>query len=232
MSIPTTDRRASEVLYDEISKSRNSVRRDNVRALRKVCDQMEKDKVPMTVAEVVRRCVEAGPAYSTVSNKGSPLGEYVRLRIVEQGSVRATRTAKESIADTVTDPVLQAQIREKEETAKWVSRENNGLRILLKNLRPGVDIDKLLENPQAGVPTLQVVPVIAQRESDPELGGALIKLVSHLINDRNYRELKGRFTINGKIVLGTDELAAVRRATGFTDEEWNVRFQSETKSAT
>lgn len=232
MSTSTNDRRASEVLYDEISKSRNGVRRENIRALRKVCDQMEKDKVPMSVAEVVRRCDEAGPAYSTVSNKGSPLGEYVRLRIVEQASVRVTRTPKESIAETVTDPVLQAQIREKEETAKWVSRENNGLRIILKNLRPGVDIDKLLENPQPGVPLPLVVPVLAQRESDPELGGALIKLVSHLINDRNYRELKGRFTINGKIVLGADELAAVRRATGLTDEEWKIRFEWESKAST
>jgi hypothetical protein len=224
MNTQTAERRGSEALYDEISKSRNSIRRENIRLIRDVCDQMEKDKVQITAAEVVRRCGEDGPSYSTVCNKGSLLGDYVRLRTVEQGARRSNKNGRESIADTVADPVLQAQIREKEEAARWLSRENMGLRKLFKALRPGVDIDQILESARDGMP-LQDSASATGSEGDPDVGAALIKLMAHLINERNYGELRGRFAINGKVILSSEEFAAVRRGTGLSDEQWAMRFQ-------
>lgn len=81
------ERRASDVLYDEIAASRNSIRRENIRAIKVVCDRMENDGVQIAAAEVVRRCGHGGPAYSTVCNTGSKLGEYIRLRVVDRKSV-------------------------------------------------------------------------------------------------------------------------------------------------
>lgn len=224
MNNKTAERRGSEALYDEISKSRNSIRRENIRLIRDVCDQMEKDKVQITAAEVVRRCGEGGPSYSTVCNKGSLLGDYVRLRTLEQGALRPSRSGRENIADKVSDPVLQAQIREREEAARWLLKENTGLRKLFKNLRPGIDIDQILENARDGLPIQEAAPQVTAK-SDPEIGAALIKLMAHLINERNYGELRGRFAINGKVILTTEEFAAVRRGTGLSDEQWAMRFQ-------
>ena len=80
------DRRASDILFDDLAGSRNSIRRENIRVIKEVCDLMEKDGVPIAAAEVVRRCGPNGPAYSTVCNTGSKLGEYIRLRVDEQAS--------------------------------------------------------------------------------------------------------------------------------------------------
>lgn len=216
-------RRASEVLYEELVNSRNGPRRDNIRLIKQSCDQMEKDKVPMTAAEIVRRCGETGPAYSTVSNKGSPLGEYIRLRIIEQGALKTTSDLKKSLADSVADPVLQAQIRDKEQTAKWVSRENQGLRKLLKNLSPGVDIDAMLEGANTAAKGPTTTLQIEKRPLDPEVGAALLKLFAHLVG-RGYSELRGRFAINSKVVLDATEYTALKRATGLSDDDWNTRY--------
>ena len=94
-------RRASDVLFDEVSGSRNSLRRENIRLIKEVCDWMEKDKVHISVAEVVRRCGTDGPAYSTVANQGSHLGEYIRLRVAEQAATPRSASSTQSIADTV-----------------------------------------------------------------------------------------------------------------------------------
>lgn len=227
LNAPQNDaRRASEVLYDEVENSRNGPRRENIRLLRKVCDQMEKDNVQMSMAEVVRRAAEFnGPAYSTVSNAGSKLGEYVQLRIVEQGARVTKRMGQQSLADSVTDPVLQAQIRDKEDTARWVGHENNGLRNLLKSLRPGIDVDGML---QRGITELKPPepPKLELSQVDPEASAAILKLLTHLIGSRNYIELRGRLTINAKVVLDASEYSALRKATGISEEDWPKRFGS------
>jgi hypothetical protein len=219
-------RRASDILYDEISESRNSVRRDNIRRLKMVCDQMEKDKVEITGAEVSRRCGENGPAYSTISNKGSKLGEYLRLRVVEQAATLSPGPGlRRSIADTVSDPVLQAQIRDKESTARWLTKENTGLRTLLKSLRPGVNIDNILLNaPKDQSQSLIEATPPRLSVNEDELRGMLLKLMDHLTGSRQYKELRGRLTINGKVVLDVQELQIFREATGLQIEEWKKRY--------
>ena len=227
-SHPKDERRASEVLFDEIFDSRNSLRRENIRLIKEICDRMEKDKVLLTVAEVVRRCGPGGPAYSTVSNQGSRLGEYVRLRITEQAArLGAAASVPGGLADTISDPVLQARIRDIESTARWVRRENDGLRALFKSLRPGIDIDGMIaqvsETPALSSPALPV----PQPNTDPnELRGLLLKLMDHLISTRHYRQTRGRLTINGKIVLGSRELVTYRDASGLTEEAWQARYGS------
>lgn len=155
-----SERRASDVLYDEIAASRNSIRRGNIAAIKEVCDQMEKDGVQIAASEVVRRCGPNGPAYSTVSNTGSKLGEYIKLRINEQAARVQAVPKSGSIADTVLDPVLQAQIRDKESVARWLQKENDALRKLFKTLRPGVDIDTAIAAATKGG---QVYPKIPAR---------------------------------------------------------------------
>lgn len=132
---------------------------------------MEKDKVPMAIAEVVRRTGKNGPSYSTVTNKGSLLGEYVKQRINEQEAALATpHRGENSIADTVADPVLQARIRDKETTARLLQRENNALRQLFKNMRPGFDVDGFISGdrgaalPQISEPRRSATAVLLMPE--------------------------------------------------------------------
>lgn len=223
----TSSRRSSDVLHDEISTSRNSLRRENIRAIKVVCDLMEKNKAPITVAEVVRRCGEGGPAYSTVSNQGSQLGEYIKLRITEQAAGACAPGRKQGLADTISDLVLQARVRDIESVARLVSRENDGLRALFKTLRPGLDIDGLIRRasespqPEAATPTLPAPPLGPDKN---EVSGLLLKLMDHLVSSRQYRETRGRLTINGKIVLGTRELKTYRECTGLSEKAWQARY--------
>lgn len=220
-------RRASDVLYSEIASSRNSLRRENIRLIKEVCDRMEKDKAPVTVAEVVRRCGEGGPAYSTVSNQGSQLGEYIRLRITEQAAGAGAPSGKQSLADTVSDPILQARIRDTESTARWVTRENDALRALLKTLRPGVDIDGLIRKasePPQPEPAKSALPAPPPSPDKTEVSGLLLKLMDHLVSSRQYKETRGRLTINGKIVLDARELRTYREASGLSEESWQARY--------
>jgi hypothetical protein len=223
----SNNRRASDVLYDEIASSRNSLRRENIRIIKEACDRMEKDKIAISVAEVVRRSQPYGPAYSTVSNQGSPLGEYIRLRIVEQTAEHAPANNPRSIADTVSDPVLQARIRDNESTARWVKRENDGLRALLKSLRPGIDIDGLVRSADEPAFTVKQEPSAAVKAPDMiELRGLLLKMMDHLVGTRQYKETRGRLTINGKIVLDARELQIYRDAAGVTEDVWQSRYGS------
>jgi hypothetical protein len=227
---PTSSRRASDVLYDEVAASRNSLRRENIRLIKEVCNRMEKDKVSISVAEVVRRCGADGPAYSTVSNQGSQLGDYIKLRIAEQAANLGTATRAQSLADTVSDPVLQARIRDTESTARWVNRENDGLRALLKTLRPGVGIDALIRkaaDPPSTAPANHELPAPSTEPDKKEVGGVLLKLMDHLVNSRQYRQTRRRLTINGKIVLDPRELKVYREATGLTEEAWEARYGEE-----
>lgn len=222
---PKTTRRASDVLFDEVSGSRNSLRRENIRLIKEVCDWMEKDKVHISVAEVVRRCGTDGPAYSTVANQGSQLGEYIRLRIAEQAANPRLAGITQSIADTVNDPVLQARIRDTESTARWVARENDGLRALLKSLRPGIDIDRLIrKESDATAAIMSELPKPSPGSDSIELRGLLLKLMDHLVSTRQYKGVRGRLTINGKIVLDARELKIYREASGLTDEAWQTRY--------
>lgn len=222
------ERRASDVLYDEIAASRNSIRRGNIAAIREVCDQMEKDGVQIAAAEVVRRCGPNGPAYSTVSNTGSALGEYIKLRITEQAA-RVKGVAKSgSLADTVLDPVLQAQIRDKESVGRWLQKENDALRTLFKTLRPGVDIDGAIATAvKGGQPLLLAAPDAQEAHADKHVAAALLKLMDHLVGGRQYTFLNGRLTINKKVVLDSAEVAAYRRGTGLAEADWQQRYEAE-----
>lgn len=225
-SAKTDDRRASAVLYDQIIGSRNSLRRSNVEALKQICDRMEKDGISISAAEVVRRCGPDGPAYSTVSNKGSSLGDYVRLRMNEQTArMQKGPDRGRSLADQLQDPILQARAKDIEGQARWVQRENGALRSLLKSLTPGVDIDRALSSgPSAkGGVDLQsgrtsVVP------TDPELGDAILTLVKHLIGERGYEIYRQRLCINKKPVLTLSQLQSLQKAVGLNEVDWNSRF--------
>jgi hypothetical protein len=223
-----TERRASDVLYDEIVASRNSVRRANIAAIKEVCDLMEKDGVQIAAAEVVRRCGPNGPAYSTVSNTGSKLGEYIKLRITEQASRVKGSSRSGSLADTVVDPVLQAQIRDKESVARWLQKENDALRTLFKTLRPGIDIDSAIANAtRGGQPFLLASPSEPEAHADKHVAAALLKLMDHLVGGRQYAFMKGRLTINKKVVLEATEVSAYRRGTGLSDADWQQRYEAE-----
>jgi hypothetical protein len=225
---PLLIRRASEIFYDEITSSRNSLRRENARLIKEVCDQMEQDKVPISIAEVVRRCGTGGPAYSTVSNQGSNLGEFVRLRISEQAANPSAKARVQSIADTISDPVAQARVRDTESTARWLARENNGLRALFKSLRPGLDIDALIKktsDPAFDTLSLATPPDTGLTKINAvELQGLMIKLMDHLVGTRQYKETRGRLTINGKIVLDARDLKVYCVATGLSEQAWQTRY--------
>lgn len=215
------------MLYDEIAASRNSIRRENIRAIKVVCDQMEKDGVQIAAAEVVRRCGPDGPAYSTVCNTGSKLGEYIRLRIDEQASRVKGTPKRVGLADTVLDPVLQAQIRDKESVARWLQKENDALRTLLKTLRPGVDIDGAIANATKGGQRLLLLGVPASEASPQNEGlpAALLKLMDHLVGGRQYCFTKGRLTINKKVVLDPSDVIAYRDASKLSPDDWSRRYE-------
>ncbi|WP_334186815.1 hypothetical protein [Noviherbaspirillum sp.] len=228
------ERRASDVLYDQINSSKNSLRRSNIQSLKEVCDLMEKDRVQITLAEAVRRTGKDGPKYTTVSNKGSLLGEYVRLRMMEQaaGSSKLRSDTPQSVADCLQDPVLQARVRDTESVARYVKRENVALRGLLKNLRPGVEIDQLLASTpsQSRGITLQIDTQKKEADVSPALGSAVLRVLDHLIGERQYQLYRGRLTINSKSILTPYELEALRAATGLSEAEWEARFRPLTKT--
>ena len=213
-------------MYDELSGSRNSVRRENIRVIKEACDRMEKDGVPMSAAEVVRRCGPDGPAYTTVSNTGSKLGEYIKLRMSEQATRVRGGTPADSLADGVLDPVLQAQIRDKESVARWLQKENSALRSFLKTLKPGVDIDSAIAGAakNGGQLLFAASAATALLTGDAGVSPALLKLLDHLVGSRQYVLMNGRLTINKKVVLDAADLEAVRKATQLSQEAWDRRY--------
>lgn len=220
------DRRASDILFEDLAGSRNSIRRENIRVIKEVCDLMEKDGVPIAAAEVVRRCGPHGPAYSTVCNTGSKLGEYIRLRVDEQASRIESVPKRRSLADTVLDPVLQAQVRDKESLARWLQKENDALRTLLKTLKPGVNIDAAIANASKGGQRLLLgAPEPAVSPTNEGLSVALMKLMDHLVGGRQYIFIKGRLTINKKVVLEAADVTACRAATKLSQEDWSRRYE-------
>ncbi|MCT6721575.1 hypothetical protein [Acidovorax sp. K2F] len=220
-------RLSSAVIFEELMISRNSLRRGNAQRVKNACDEIEKERSVISAAEVARRCGNLGPAYSSISNKGSQLGVYVRSRIDEQTLNKIDRNIpSDTIVDRIADPLLQTLVRDRESKSKWLTKENYGLRTLLKSLSPGIDIDGLLRSPSKQPQdrdfnqpqNLKKIPYFIEGSN------ALLKLVKHLIEERNYRQINGRLTINGKIILDASEFEQIRVATGLDIEQWRSRF--------
>lgn len=154
------------------------------------------------------------------------LGEYIRLRIDEQTSNVKAKSRAVSLADSVLDPVLQAQIRDKESLARWLRKENDALRSLLKTLRPGVDIDSAIAKAsKGGQQLLLAAPSGEACRSNEGLATSLLKLMDHLVGGRQYSFTKGRLTINKKIVLDASEVIAYREASSLSADEWSRRYE-------
>lgn len=221
--------RASELIYLEIQDSRYAVHRKHVELIKPVCDQMDKDNVEITLAKVVERTQPDGPAYSTVAPASSVLGKYIRARIDEQRAKIASRgTSSDSLSDAIRDPVLKAQVRDKESTARWLQKQNSGLRSLLMALKPGLDVDGIIRGTVDITAPLAPGPAkLAPPDSSTEIKAVLLKLLDHLIGSRSYRETRGRFTINNKVILDAHEMGTLRRATGLTDDQWAGRYGGE-----
>lgn len=122
--------------------------------------------------------------------------------------------------------MLAAQGRDKESTARWVQKENTALRHLLKNLSPGGDIDTALSRASKGQPFIQASPpkTTSGAPVSEELRGTLLKLMDHLIRDRQYAEMRGRLTINHKAVLDVREFLVFQQACGLGADDWQLRY--------
>lgn len=225
MSAAADGSSASAIVYGELASSRNSTRRDNAKRLKEVCDLMERDRVVLSVAEIARRCEPHGPAYSTICNSGSRLGDYVRMRVDEQIANQPSQGKPSvGVAQAVADPLLAAQFRHLESTVRLLKRENNSLRGLLKGLSPRIDIDAVINKAMNGAPLLPA-PAEVPAPFPPALSAAILRLSDHLIIERRYELYKGRLTINRKIVLEVDQLEACRAAAGLDAGQWAGRYQ-------
>lgn len=217
----------SDSLYEHLSASRNSLRRENIKNIKAVCDQMQKDKVPITPAEVAKRCVKlfGGPASSTITNTNSPLGEYIRLRKLEQKAEGNGEDGEQiPLSETVNDPILAAEVQLLEEKNRMLRLENHAIRNLFKKITD-FDIDKELKGVSKGNNVIAIrTPSSARPELDDELQAVLLKLMDHLFGDRQYESYRGRFAINRKMILTPAEYGLYRRATGLSDEDWIKRY--------
>lgn len=214
-------------LFERLRSSRNSLRRENASNVKAICDNMERDNVPITPSEVARRCIDlfGGPAPSTITNTNSQLGEYVRLRRLEQKSnVKGDKRVRPPLSGMVSDHVLASEIQILEEANRMLTLENHALRNLYKKIT-GFDIDKELR--KAGRD--KEVPTIGGHSEsslhiDQALQAVLLKLMDHLIAERQYESYRGRFVVNKKMVLSPPEYTLYRKAVGLTDEEWIKRY--------
>lgn len=216
---------ASDIMFDDLCSSANSRRRENAQNIKVTCDQMEKDGIEITLNGVARRCVDAfgSPAISTVTNTGSKLGDYVRLRRQEQNIGKVSNIQKTGVSSKVQDPVVAQEVKILEETVKALRNENNALRVAFKKLDVDIDggirqvltsgngssdnCDKLLPSPK--YPSL--------------LKKAVTSLLNHLA-DRGYGIYRGRYGLNKKIVLTTDELEALKDTTDMSESEFHARY--------
>lgn len=227
VDLPQVAELPSAKLFEILSSSRNSLRRDNANNVKTICDQMMKDRVMMTPAEVSRRCMQlfGGPATSTITNTGSQLGEYVKLRIIEQkAGLKGGARIVTPLSDDVADPILAAGIRVEEERARMLTRENHGLRNLLRKMS-NFDIDKELKRLGNGQKAVAVEKKTQETlQINSSLQAVFLKLMDHLISERQYESYRGRLTVNKKIVLTPQEYESFRRATGLSDEMWTKRY--------
>lgn len=215
----------SEILYDELVSSANSNRRENAQNIKAICGLMDKDKVEITLSGVAKRCLSTygAPAVSTVTNTGSKLGEYVRLRKQEQKIEKGKVTIERSVSAKLQDPVIAQEVKILEEMIKGLRNENNALRTLYKKLETDVDggIKQILlsENSAAINKTSQ----LNAPKYSSDLKDAVMSIFKHL-SDRGYGMYRGRFGINKSTVLTLAELKALKDVLGMSESEFHARF--------
>lgn len=218
----------SEMLFDELSSSANSRRRENAQNIKVTCDQMEKDGIEITLSGVAKRCVNyfGSPAVSTVTNTGSKLGEYVRLRRAGQYIEKVNIIDQTCVSAKVQDPVLAQQIKILEETVKALRIENNALRVIFKKL--DVDIDSGIRQvlTSSHDTTDNNTTLIATPKYPSILKTAISTLLNHL-SERGYGMYRGRFGINKKTILTTAELEALKDVTDMSESEFYARYSGE-----
>lgn len=215
----------SAILYNDLCKSANSKRRENAQNIKLTCDHMVQDGVEITLSGVAKRCLDSfgSPAISTVTNTGSKLGEYVRLRKQEQNINKGTIIARTVVSAKVSDPVLAQQVKILEETVKGLRNENNALRVVFKKLNTDIDNDIssiLLSEPKKQNTSEKLLPSTSHT---PHLKSAVASLLRHLA-DRGYGMYRGRFGINKKTVLTTAELDALKEVIDISEAEFNATY--------
>ncbi|WP_289097946.1 hypothetical protein [uncultured Pseudoalteromonas sp.] len=216
---------SSAILYDQLCKSTNSKRRENAQNIKLTCDHMEKDGVEITLSGVAKRCLESfgSPAVSTVTNTGSKLGKYVRLRKQEQKIDKGTTLERTGVSAKVSDPVLAQEVKILEETIKGLRNENNALRLAFKKLNTDIDneISSILLSEQKSNSINEKLLHIPKCTS--HLKSAITSLLRHL-SDRGYGMYRGRFGINKKTVLTNAELDAIKEVIDISEAEFQATY--------
>lgn len=214
----------SAILFDELCKSANSKRRENAQNIKLTCDHMETDGVEITLSGVAKRCLDSfgGPAVSTVTNTGSKLGEYVRLRKQEQNIDKGTSIERTGVSAKVSDPVLAQEVKILEETIKGLRNENNALRVAFKKLNTNIDndISNILLSEQKHNTNEKLLPLPSYTS---HLKSAITSLLRHL-SDRGYGMYRGRFGINKRTVLTTAELDALKEVINISEAEFLATY--------
>ena len=215
----------SEKLFDDLNQSNNSKRRGNLQHIKIVCNQMEKDGVSITLNSVAKRCLETygSPAISTVTNTGSKLGEYIRLRKDEQNIENTNIIQKIGVSARVQDPVLAQEVKILEESVKALRNENNALRVTFKKL--DVDIDGGIRHLLSGNQDTKENndKLLSAPKHSSILKSAITSIFTHLA-DRGYGFYKKRYGINKKILLTTAELDALKEVIDMSESEFDARF--------
>lgn len=215
----------SDLLYKEMSESANSLRKENAENLKKICDQMVKDKVAITLNGVAKRCLETfgSPAITTVTNTGSKLGDYVRARKSEQNISKLSTIEPKGISNKVSDPVVAQEVKILEETIKGLRKENNALRACYKQLDVDIDtgIRKLLNNKSS--PTEPNNLALESPKPPSNLISAVTSILNHLA-ERGYGVYRGRYGFNKKTILTAAEIESLRDLLGIDESEFNARY--------
>lgn len=217
------------MVYNILSSSNNSIRRTNAHYIKLICDQMEKDKVEITISSVGQRCMEqfGKPATSTITNTGSKLGEYIRLRRSEQNLDIVKIINQNHVSNKLSDPILAQEVKILEESIKQLQIENNALRNTLKSL--SVDIDGGIKAIFQGIePSLnkELIQISSLKHGEPNnslLSSAVLKLFDHLAS-RNYQLFRGRYGLNKKTVLSSPEFEVLKDACNISESEWAARY--------
>lgn len=218
----------ADILYNKLSASKNSIRRENAYNIKQVCDQMVSDKIEITISSVAKRCIEnyGQPAITTITNTGSELGDYVRLRRNEQQLDKHDIVDRVSISNKISDPVLAQQIKILEETIKLLKNENDAFRKSLRSLK--VDSDSAIKALMSGNTQIEKVIEISDSpiKHDPILKKAILSLMEHLAQ-RGYGLYRGRYGINKKTVLMKNEYDILKEVTGISEKEWTTRIDNQ-----
>ena len=218
----------SAILFDELRESANSKRRENAQNIKITCDHLEKDGVEISLSGVAKRCLESfgNPSVSTVTNTGSKLGEYIRLRKQEQNIDKGNIIQRTGVSAKVQDPVLAQEVKILEETIKGLRNENNALRVTFKNLNTDIDdgISQVLFGNQS-IPNNNDKQLPSPKYTS-NLQSAVTSLLKHL-SSRGYGIYRGRFGINKKTVLTTAELDALKEVIDISESEFHATYSSD-----